>query len=140
MRTIHIFWWDPTASIWFEDLWAVGSGNRNFKFHPIKFPIFKKNFDFSRQKSPMTFLFITSKSVVFQKSQIFTVYTYIFALSLFLDKNHSPTYFLCKISYSIFPDPSTTPLRLPATPHDPQPKIWRGCDPNPQDWCLWWDL
>ena len=43
---------------------------------------------------------------------------------MFLIKRRFLTYFLCKIRYSVFRNPSTTPYDTPATSHDPQPKIW----------------
>src|SRR6218665_1959148 len=68
------------ASIWFEvwgswDVWGVvGSGHRNFRFHPNKlFSIFYKNFDFSRQKITMTFISQQLEKVSFSP-QIFNFY------------------------------------------------------------------
>jgi len=42
------------ASIWFE-VWGHESGRRNFRFQSKNYPIFRKNFRFSRQKILTTF-------------------------------------------------------------------------------------
>jgi len=47
--------------------------------------------------------------------------------SLFLQANHFPTYFLCKIGYSILPRPVQDPLRPPRTP---SPKSGSRDTPN----------
>src|SRR6218665_3591974 len=71
----------------------------------------------------MTFFFSHQlKKLSFSpKKSVLTIDTPTFLpnVSLFLEIESFSKYFLCKIDYSIFPDPSTIPLRKH---HDPQPK------------------
>src|SRR6218665_1020077 len=97
-----------------------------FNFIRKKFSIFPKKLRFPRQFSTTFFSRQLKKLFLYHLSQKRT-------LSFSLENNHLPTYFQSKIRYSIFPVPSTTPLRPPTTPTTPAPNLKRFDPLNPPD-------
>jgi len=112
----------PAASIWFE-VWGVVNPVAEIFDSYRKISYFSENFpDFPGKNYDHLFLVVNSKNCLFSLNinifHLFHLHSELLLLYFLYKTRKRPflMYFLCKIAYSVFRDPFTTPWN----PHDPQ--------------------